>query len=159
MKAFLNSQTYYPISSQCFDKISWKHQNIKGFLMFSGRIKRGHWENRLHDVSSYVNGLNGELDCEKWEKWVKWQVNDQVKIFKGCFPQILLGPFLNTLTHMIFLLHMHFSLQINRSFICSLEVVKHIASIFQPKIFHTCVLMKKCSFMLRHGSIKHLSNI
>ena len=26
---------------------------------------------------------------------------DQVKFFKGCLPQILLGPFLNTLTHYI----------------------------------------------------------
>ena len=25
---------------------------------------------------------------------------NQVKFFKGCLPQILLGPFLNTLTHM-----------------------------------------------------------
>ena len=25
---------------------------------------------------------------------------DQVKFFKGCLPQILLGPFLNTLSHM-----------------------------------------------------------
>ena len=25
---------------------------------------------------------------------------DQVKFFKGCLPQILLGPFLNTLAHM-----------------------------------------------------------
>ena len=24
---------------------------------------------------------------------------DQVKLFKGCLPQILIGPFLNTLTH------------------------------------------------------------
>ena len=29
-------------------------------------------------------------------------VQDQVKFFKGCVPQILLGPFLNTLTHMIY---------------------------------------------------------
>ena len=27
---------------------------------------------------------------------------DQVKLFKGCFPQVLLGPFLNTLTQMMF---------------------------------------------------------
>ena len=26
---------------------------------------------------------------------------DQVKFFKGCFPQILFGPFWNTLSHMI----------------------------------------------------------
>ena len=26
---------------------------------------------------------------------------DQVKFFKSCLPQILLGPFLNTLTHML----------------------------------------------------------
>ena len=25
---------------------------------------------------------------------------DQVKFFKGCLPQVLLGPFLNTLSHM-----------------------------------------------------------
>ena len=25
---------------------------------------------------------------------------DQVQFFKGCLPQILLGPFLNTLTHL-----------------------------------------------------------
>ena len=29
---------------------------------------------------------------------------DQVKFFKGCLPQILLGPFLNTLTHFQFYL-------------------------------------------------------
>ena len=26
---------------------------------------------------------------------------DQVKVFKGCLPQILLGPFLNTVTQLI----------------------------------------------------------
>ena len=28
----------------------------------------------------------------------KYSTMDQVKFFKGCLPQILLGPFLNTLT-------------------------------------------------------------
>ena len=30
----------------------------------------------------------------------KYSRMDQVKSFKGCLPQILLGPFLNTLSHM-----------------------------------------------------------
>ena len=30
--------------------------------------------------------------------------NEPSKIFKGCLPQILLGPFLNTLTHLIVVL-------------------------------------------------------
>ena len=30
--------------------------------------------------------------------------NGPSKIFKGCLPQILLGPFLNTLTHLIVVL-------------------------------------------------------
>ena len=33
-------------------------------------------------------------------KWVKIFKNGSSKIFKGCLPQILLGPFLNTLAHM-----------------------------------------------------------
>ena len=30
----------------------------------------------------------------------KYSKMDQVKYFKGCLPQILLGPFLNTLSHL-----------------------------------------------------------
>ena len=30
----------------------------------------------------------------------KYSRMDQVKFFKGCLPQILLGPFLNTLSHL-----------------------------------------------------------
>ena len=32
---------------------------------------------------------------------------DQVKFFKGCLPQILLGPFLNTLSHLTFVVHFY----------------------------------------------------
>ena len=38
---------------------------------------------------------------------VTWSVlgrPDHFKVFKGCLPQILLGSFLNTLTHIILLL-------------------------------------------------------
>ena len=34
----------------------------------------------------------------------KYSRIDQVKFFKGCYPQILLGPFLNTLPHLLILL-------------------------------------------------------
>ena len=37
----------------------------------------------------------------------KYSRMDQVKFFKGCLPQILLGPFLNTLSH-LFLNHLFF---------------------------------------------------
>ena len=33
--------------------------------------------------------------------WSSYSRMDQVKLFKGCLPQISLGPFLNTLTHII----------------------------------------------------------
>ena len=32
----------------------------------------------------------------------KYSRMDQVKFFKGCFPQILLGRFLNTVSHIFF---------------------------------------------------------
>ena len=32
----------------------------------------------------------------------KYSRMDQVKFFKGCLPQVLLGPFLNTLSHLLF---------------------------------------------------------
>ena len=35
----------------------------------------------------------------KMDYGTKYSRMDQVKFFKGCFPQILLGPFLNTLSH------------------------------------------------------------
>ena len=35
----------------------------------------------------------------------KHQRIDQVKFFKGCLPQNLLGPFLNTLSHLFFLVN------------------------------------------------------
>ena len=34
----------------------------------------------------------------------KYSRMDQVKFFKGCPPQILIGPFLNTLSHLSHLL-------------------------------------------------------
>ena len=30
---------------------------------------------------------------------------DQVKFFKGCLPHIVFGPFLNTLSHLAFVVH------------------------------------------------------
>ena len=46
-------------------------------------------------ISSFVCGAaNG----------TKFSGMDQVKFFKGCLPQILLGPFLNTLSQMLILL-------------------------------------------------------
>ena len=36
--------------------------------------------------------------CQSYE--TKYSRMDQVKFFKGCLPQMLLGPFLNTLSHL-----------------------------------------------------------
>ena len=35
--------------------------------------------------------------------WAKYSRMDQAKCFKGCRPQILLGPFSNTLSHLLLL--------------------------------------------------------
>ena len=52
------------------------------------------------------------------------------KFFKGCLPQMLLGPFLNTLTQMIirFLLIIHGSLtgQENEHFVYSVTIEGHL---------------------------------
>ena len=39
-------------------------------------------------------------DIQEWTKQNLWKA-DHFKFFKGCLPQILLGPFLNILTHML----------------------------------------------------------
>ena len=45
----------------------------------------------------------------------KYSRMDQVKFFKGCLPQILLGPFLNILSHIKLLFtSLRFSLLVNR---------------------------------------------
>ena len=44
-------------------------------------------------------------------KFVEDSLEDKFEVmcfFKGCLPQTLLGPFLNTLTHMTEILHMPF---------------------------------------------------
>ena len=33
--------------------------------------------------------------------WIKYSRMDQIKVFKGCLPHILLGPFLNTFSYLL----------------------------------------------------------
>ena len=58
--------------TNCDEKISWKNLSLTSF----------------HQVS------NGLLEP-------KYSRIDQVKFFEGCLPKILLGPFLNTLCHLL----------------------------------------------------------
>ena len=41
-----------------------------------------------------------KIDGQATTNETKYSRMDQVKLFKGCLPQILLGPFLNTLCQM-----------------------------------------------------------
>ena len=57
-----------------------------------------------HDVSLWKRDFNFfEIKlCVHLELFgTKYSIMDQVTFFKGCLPQILLGPFLNTLSHLL----------------------------------------------------------
>ena len=59
---------------------------------------------------------------------------DQVKLFKGCLPQILLGPFLNALSHLYF---MYFQ--------CD------------TRLYEACRLRYVCVMSIYHGRVQLVS--
>ena len=54
-----------------------------------------------------------------------------LKIFKGCLPQILFGPFLNTLTQMFLIIHV-----VNRSRL--MQFPEYLNCLFKKKKKHSC---------------------
>ena len=58
------------------------------------------WSVGLLPVFAFLHYYESSYDTNTTEKFVsKYSKMNQVKFFKGCFPQTLLGPFLNTLTN------------------------------------------------------------
>ena len=55
---------------------------------------------------SDVENWDKERNCSAREHLTRYSRTDQVKFFKGCLPQILLGPWLHTLSHLAVLLVM-----------------------------------------------------
>ena len=59
-----------------------------------------------------LDTINPEL-TDTWGRCrineIKYSRKDQVKFFKGCFPQFLLDPFLNTLAQIAWRLHTTYS--------------------------------------------------
>ena len=49
-------------------------------------------------ISSNVLQLKSAR-CRETEQYMGQSIHECIKFFKGCLPQILLGPFLNTLSH------------------------------------------------------------
>ena len=75
----LNVNPFYVTS---FFYTPWKHEKTRGFLMFSG-------------VSEKTNGMK----CVNWIWFVDVMADNITSKFLKTLPQILLGPFLNTLIH------------------------------------------------------------
>ena len=66
----------------------------------------------IHSTESEKMFVMQRTDAESLERkfrgskrfpWAKHSRMDQAKCFKGCLPQILLGPFSHTLSHLILL--------------------------------------------------------
>ena len=55
---------------------------------------------QFHKLSYCIFFLGVPDEGEGQTFGTKYSRMDQVKFFKGCLPQILLGPFLNALTHL-----------------------------------------------------------
>ena len=72
----------------------------------------------------------------KWLYGSRCSRMNKVKIFKGCLTQILLGPFLNTLTHIIWTNHFRDRLQISLllpvSFILLKQMIRFFWKIHNP---------------------------
>ena len=77
-------------------------ENIKK-IMFYWRVKFEQQVRKKTVVRLSITNKQKEKKEERWVIWAKYSRMDQVKCFKGCLPQILPGPFVNTLSHIILL--------------------------------------------------------
>ena len=91
----------YLLSLLCFYSF-WKHQKTICFLIISRGIERDQWHEIgwIRQVKSYFRYSLKNLSPSFGTKSSRM---DQVKVFKGCLPQISLGPFLNTLSPLLVL--------------------------------------------------------
>ena len=66
---------------------------------------------------------------------------DKVKFLKGCLPQILLGPFLNTLAHLGFALKSSFDIEVMRFGMCDgcVAVLPEYNSLFSQILYFLTV--------------------
>ena len=104
-------------------KICFTFNSKKAFYI----LKLFTWKLFLHETFNYVIPRLVQVKIGEYFIFVPIQVlkistygtkysrMDQVKFFKGCLPQILLGPFLNILSHIKLLFtRLRFSLLVNR---------------------------------------------
>ena len=134
----------------------------------------------------HLKSCRSFLRCSIWDKGFKngpskicgrhskkfegiWSAADQIfKFLKGCLPQLLLGPLLNTLSHMFLKRQQKHSCNMHMvaCFAINIKQVRHVISklSFKPRYFATHVVFRiaKVENRVREGYLiffKYLLNI
>ena len=75
------------------------HVRISKYKNIFAKVYAPNWSEEVFVISKIKNIV-------PWTYGTKYSRIDQVKVFKGCLPQILLGLILNTLSHMVLMILM-----------------------------------------------------
>ena len=104
---------------------------IFGYVLVSGKSI---FAVDIHpDGSRFATGGQGMYTVRIGMSGSRYSSVDQVKFFKGCLPQILLGPFLNNLTHLLLMF-----------FVALLKLLSKAASLVHS--WKSCVIHLDLSF-------------